>query len=72
MSKESRLKAQLLDEQMGECGYHFCVICGRNPDWRGLALHHIKYRSRMGETQVDNVMILCYSCHSEQHGIREV
>jgi 5-methylcytosine-specific restriction endonuclease McrA len=46
--------------------------CGKRPDWRGLSLHHKKKRSQGGKTSVDNCILICGSCHSMEHGIREV
>ena len=72
LALRKKIKAELMLQQMKAVGYIFCMTCGERPDWRGISLHHQKFLSRMGETQVDNVKLLCYNCHSIAHGIREV
>jgi len=67
LKKRAELKAQLISEYGA-----VCATCGARGDWRGLSLHHKKFLSRLGETQFDNVELLCYPCHSKLHGIREV
>jgi len=67
LQKRRQLKAQLIKESGGRC-----QKCGKLPDWRGLALHHEKFLSRGGGTRLDNVILVCYSCHSKKHNIKEV
>ena len=68
----SKLKKELLEEQIAEHGYTFCMTCKTRGDWRGLSLSHIIPLSRGGKTERGNVIIECYPCHSSRHGIREV
>jgi 5-methylcytosine-specific restriction endonuclease McrA len=49
-----------------------CQQCHELPDFRGLAKHHIVLRSRGGKDNLDNLLWVCGSCHSEFHGIREI
>jgi 5-methylcytosine-specific restriction endonuclease McrA len=51
-----------------------CEICGKPPDWRGLAIHH-KRPKGMGGTRMkytdDMLMVVCGVCHSVAHHLRE-
>ncbi len=67
LARRTKLKRDLI----AEYGNH-CMTCGSNGDWRGLSIHHKKFLSHMGKTQIDNVELLCAPCHSQRHGIREV
>lgn len=49
-----------------------CQDCGELPDWRGLAKHHIQFRSNCGGDDKSNIVWLCGKCHSKYHGIKEV
>ena len=40
-----------------------CEVCGRV----AVDIHHIKYRSRGGTDEIDNLMALCRSCHDKAH-----
>jgi len=44
-----------------------CEICGQLADWRGLSVHHKKFRSHQGETSLENCLMLCGDCHSAKH-----
>ena len=48
-----------------------CEWCGQPPDWRGMAVHHIKHRSQGGDESDDNLTWVCSRCHSRSHGIGE-
>lgn len=41
-----------------------CTLCGAT---EGLEVHHIKYRSKGGTDDMDNLVTLCKSCHAKQH-----
>lgn len=49
-----------------------CPQCGRAPDWRGMAVHHKKKRSHMGDESDDNLTWLCGICHDATEGIKDV
>ncbi|KKN60084.1 hypothetical protein LCGC14_0535530 [marine sediment metagenome] len=59
----SKLKKELLEEQIAEHGFTFCMTCGGPGDWRGLSLSHIIPLSRGGKTERGNVIIECYPDH---------
>lgn len=52
-----------------------CEDCHTRGDWRGLHPHHDPPK-RMGGTKHrytdEELVLLCGSCHSARHGIREV
>ena len=48
-----------------------CEECYELPDWRGLHPHETVHRSQGGKMSLDNSLMLCGSCHSREHGIRE-
>lgn len=41
-----------------------CAVCYSEED---LHYHHIEYFSEGGSNEVDNLMLLCASCHAEEH-----
>jgi 5-methylcytosine-specific restriction protein A len=41
-----------------------CQLCGSFAD---LQVHHIRSRSRLGDDQLDNLIVLCAHCHRQQH-----
>lgn len=43
-----------------------CQICGEK-DTR-LEVHHIQFRSKGGSDRMENLVTLCYDCHSKVHG----
>jgi 5-methylcytosine-specific restriction endonuclease McrA len=43
-----------------------CEYCGG--DWH-LQVHHIKSRGSGGGDTVDNLMVLCTTCHNKAHGV---
>lgn len=49
-----------------------CQNCGKPPDFRGLAKHHIRFRSLGGKDNRDNLTWLCGKCHSEAHHLLEI
>ena len=42
-----------------------CVGCGTNPLW--CRAHHVKYWSNDGPTDIDNLVLVCDSCHHKIH-----
>jgi 5-methylcytosine-specific restriction endonuclease McrA len=48
-----------------------CQNCGNLPDFRGLAKHHLIFRSHGGKDTGDNLIWVCGRCHSRFHGIIE-
>ena len=81
LAERKRLKNQLLDEQLEEFGYNFCMTCGRSGLW--LSLSHVIPVSRGGETSKDNCILEDIFCHqrfekkpeerpAEFHGIKVV
>lgn len=63
---EAELRAKLLAEHGG-----LCQECHQQPDFRGLSLHHRKFKSHGGESVEANTMLICGKCHSLFHGIIE-
>ena len=43
--------------------YHSCELCKR----RAVDIHHIKYRSRGGTDNIENLIGLCRDCHTDAH-----
>ena len=64
LALRSKLKKQMMDEQVEERGYSYCMTCDTTGDWRGLSLSHIIALSRGGKTERGNLLIECYPCHS--------
>lgn len=65
--EEGILRVALLAQCKG-----LCMECGNKPDWRGLSLHHDKFKSHGGTNDTDNIRLLCGRCHSVEHGVNEV
>lgn len=42
-----------------------CVLCGA----MATEVHHIKFRSRGGKSNLSNLACLCRECHANAHGI---
>jgi 5-methylcytosine-specific restriction endonuclease McrA len=68
--KHSRAKlkpaayAQLCRQVLNRDGWR-CQICGRASE---LQVHHISFRSALGDDDMGNLITLCFSCHGEVHG----
>ena len=45
-----------------------CQICGSLKD---LQIHHLKPRSKLGDDELSNLMVLCAGCHGRQHYLRD-
>ena len=41
-----------------------CQKCGSSSD---LQVHHLRYRSKRGNDEPDNLIALCACCHREEH-----
>lgn len=49
-----------------------CIWCG-HPSPEGLHLHHVIRRSQGGKHEANNLVTLCFSCHSKLHdGDKEI
>jgi len=59
---EAELRAKLLEEHGG-----LCQKCGRAPNYFGLSLHHLKYKSRGGQSTEENCQLWCLPCHEGEH-----
>jgi 5-methylcytosine-specific restriction endonuclease McrA len=60
-----------LKEQAKERGYNYCEKCGATPNdvTRETALHvHHKTYERLGEERLEDLMIICRTCHEKEHG----
>ena len=55
-----RILRQQVLERDGWC----CQACGARAN---LQVHHIEFRSRTGEDTEDNLITLCFACHSARH-----
>ena len=49
-----------------------CPECKRPPDFRGMAVHHKRKRSQLGDESGPNLRWLCGVCHDKEHGINDV
>lgn len=47
----------------------YCALCGSS---NNLHIHHIIYRSELGQTSLDNLIRLCASCHTMVHSNKKV
>jgi len=50
-----------------------CEQCGRGvTEDEALSPHHIQHRSQGGKDTLENLQMICYSCHLLQHGTKKV
>jgi 5-methylcytosine-specific restriction endonuclease McrA len=42
-----------------------CQVCG---SMQNLQVHHLKFRSRSGSDEEQNLITLCTECHARTHG----
>jgi 5-methylcytosine-specific restriction endonuclease McrA len=56
--------AQLCRQVLDRDGWR-CQNCGRTSE---LQVHHISFRSALGDDDMGNLITLCFSCHEEAHG----
>lgn len=40
-------------------------VCGRSTQ---LEVHHIRFRSALGDDALENLITLCFACHQKAHG----
>lgn len=57
------ISAKLKKEVYEKCN-HRCVKCGSK---KKLHIHHIQEFSKGGLNEIDNLILLCASCHAEAH-----
>ena len=57
--KEKYFKAKGLDK----CDVLLCAVCSSV----ATQLHHVKYKSHGGTDDPDNLIPLCFNCHSGHH-----
>ncbi len=48
---------------LDKCDALFCIVCGRFAK----NLHHVTYKSRGGTDEPENLVPLCFECHSGHH-----
>lgn len=48
---------------LDKCDILYCLNCGAV----AVNLHHIKYKSKGGNDEPNNLIPLCYACHSGHH-----
>jgi len=55
-----------LREQARERSGHKCELCGAPAEH----VHHVRYPKRFADDHIDNLVVVCGSCHSRLHGMR--
>lgn len=68
-NKQVRLKGKALSELVAlvyERDQHKCVVCCQWVE-DGHKPHHVKYKSHGGGDTLDNMILLCDSCHYQVH-----
>jgi len=76
--KETDIRKEVRDkvlERDSIDGRACCIYCGQpaSEGNKGLHLHHVRRRSQGGEGSVENLVSLCWKCHSRLHsGDKEV
>lgn len=61
--EDKKTYEQVVEEQP------YCQICGRTHD---LHIHHIIYRSQLGNNDIRNLIRLCSDCHRRVHSNKKV
>lgn len=61
----SGIAPEVIDRMMVRCGRR-CCICRRFRPTK-LQVHHIVERSEGGSDDEDNLIVICFSCHSDVH-----
>ncbi len=61
----SEIDPEVIDRMMVRCGRR-CCICRRFRPTK-LQVHHIIERSEGGADEEDNLIVTCFSCHSDVH-----
>ena len=69
-------KSQVLQQQIDEFGYNFCVDCGRNTTNTRIECSHdisVDKAQKMGKAEfsydVKNIHPRCHDCHSKMDGL---
>jgi len=62
---DPRIARLLLHRRVLERGGWRCQICGSSEN---LQVHHLKFRSMLGDDELSNLISLCVRCHRQQHG----
>lgn len=44
-----------------------CQVCGWGKELGGLHLHHVQFRSLGGDHESNNLVVLCWQCHTAVH-----
>jgi hypothetical protein len=64
-------RKQVLEIQKKKLGYNCCEKCSASPQAvtreTALHVHHLTYE-RLGEELLEDVAIICRSCHEKEHG----
>ncbi|NPC91210.1 HNH endonuclease [Bacillus sp. WMMC1349] len=58
-----KINKQLKEQVKKKCGNR-CVVCKSKDN---LHMHHIKEYAKGGRTDLENLILLCASCHAETH-----
>ena len=61
----SDIPQDVIDAMMVKCGRR-CCVCRRFRPTK-LQVHHIKERAKGGGDEEDNLIVTCFSCHSDVH-----
>jgi 5-methylcytosine-specific restriction protein A len=66
---EQERRAQILARDKYTCQH--CLACdppsNGKPDYSWLQVHHIKPLSHGGTNDMDNLILLCHYCHTQEH-----
>ncbi len=66
MARQKRLEVELTQDLLEQCD-GLCEVCRQGPDWRGLAKHEVRFRSRGGDpTDPLNCIMACGICHDHR------
>jgi hypothetical protein len=63
----SDIPRELVDKMMVKCGRR-CCICRRFRPTK-LQVHHIEEKGQGGGSDEDNLIVTCFSCHSDVHTV---
>ncbi len=65
-ARQKRVEVELIQDLLEQCN-GLCEVCRHGPDWRGLAKHEIRFRSRGGDpTDPLNCIMACGICHDHR------
>lgn len=62
--EEGRIITQPVKKEIRKKYNDKCAHCGSK---KSLQFHHIEHFAKGGQNTVDNLLLLCVSCHAEQH-----